>query len=154
MKKLFNLLFISMMAVICFSCSNNDDPELTYTDVEAQYEYIAKTLYTSDGQPAFTLTQTAGQYVAAAENRNVAFNFIEKMIGNDWDGKDVKIDLEEYGYVNVIGASEELLSEGIYNRLIINLRGYEPYTLTIIDKAKASEDNGYTGTGVITITGQ
>lgn len=151
MKKIFLFTLTAVMAATFASCSKDDEPsdyENTYDGVSI-YLNAVETLYIHDGadegKPAFTPTSEPGVYVAAAESPEDAYSFIVRLIENDkWDGKDVTISLGENGEsgsLKIIGQSATLLSNGIYNEVIVDIVDYQPYTLEILTAQNG--ENGY-----------
>ena len=152
MKKFLNLMITAILAVTIFSCSNNEDVE--NTSAKALYENVVTIMYNADNKlPAFAQTETDGVYIAVAEKVNVAVKFAEKVINKKLDGLTTDVNLNEYGTLKVINkiydSEKEPDSEGVYIQLIVNVKDYIPYTLLIIDKERANNDNGYTGTGIV-----
>ena len=149
---------IFLMSAVAISCSKDDEPndyEPTYDGVTVYINAIDN-LYTSDGQPAFTATTTEGIYVGVADSGEIAYGFICQILDNkDWDGKNVNVKLGENGELGSIKVVSEGLEDGIYDEVIINIKGdienYEPYTLQIISEEKAEDDNGIIGEGVIKV---
>lgn len=147
MKKLINLFLIAVIATAFASCSKDDEPgsyEPTYDGVSI-YLNAVETLYDSEGKPAFTPTAKTGVYVAAAESQAVSANFIKNILENpDWDGRDVTVSLGENGEsgsLKIVGATQALLTNGIYNEIIVDIKDYTPFTLQIITTQQA--ENGY-----------
>ena len=150
MKKLFQFMLMAVIVAAFNACSSDDEPEVSAADVKAQYENVVSVLYDADSKlPRFTPTLTEGIYVASAEDSSVSHRFIEKVIGESWDGQTTDFFLGEYGSLRLIGGNADMEAEGIYNEIIVNIKGYTPFTLRIIDTERANEDNGYTGTGVV-----
>ena len=158
MKKIFSLLMIFIAAATAVSCSKDDEPQdyqPTYDGVTIYLNAIDK-LYTSEGQPAFTATTTEGIYVGVADSGEIAYKYICQLIGNEkWNGKNVTVPLGENGKLGSLKVVSEGLEDGIYDEVIINIKGdeknYEPYTLQIISEEKAKDDNGIIGEGVIKV---
>ena len=158
MKKIFSSFMIFLMAAVAISCSKDDEPsdyEPTYDGVTV-YLNALDNLYTSDGKPAFTATITEGIYVGVADSGEIAYKYICQLIGNEkWNGKNVTVPLGENGELGSLKVVSEGLEDGIYDEVIINIKGdlenYEPYTLQIISEEKAEDDNGIVGEGVIKV---
>lgn len=145
MNKLYYLLIVAFVAFFS-SCSDNDEPENT-PNADVVYANAVKTLYEADKTPAFTLSDTEGVYLASAENAQISYKFICNLIDDpDWNGKDVTVSLGDKGSLKILGESPTLLVKGIYNSIIVDIKGYQPYTLQIITEEMA--ENGHFGDGV------
>ena len=147
MKKLFYLFILTLMSV-AVSCSNNDEPTNDDTAyIATVYTNAVKQLYAPNGEPAYTRTDSEGVYVASASSYDVSYNYICTLIDNkEWDGTDINIFLGENGTLKIVGETPSLLQQGIYNKIIVDIKNYEPYTLEIITKELA--ENGHWGDGV------
>lgn len=150
MKKLFSFILTALFIAGLAACSNKDDEpddyQPTYDGVAIYLNAIDK-LYTSDGKPAFTPTSTEGIYIGQADSEAIARNFICDLLQNeDWDGKNVTVNLGENGEEGSLKVISEGLEDGIYDEVVINIKGdlsnYEPYTLQIVSKEKAENENG------------
>lgn len=153
MKKSLFFLMLGWFAFALTNCSKDDEPQdytPTYNGVTIYINAVEK-LYDSDARPFYTPTQQEGVYVASAADYQTSYNFICNILENpSWDGKDVVVKLGENGEngtLKIIGSTQSLLSQGIYNKIIVNIKDYEPYTLEIITEQQA--DNGYYGGGVV-----
>ena len=153
MKKIFYFFMTAIMAMAVASCSKDDEPgdfKPTYDGVSIYLNAI-ETFYDNTGKPAFTPTGVEGIYAASASSYSQSAAFIANLIENkDWDGKDVTVKLGqngEEGSLRIIGETQALISQGIYNKIVVDIKGYTPsYTLEIITEEKA--DNGY-GEGIV-----
>lgn len=153
MKKIFAYLMMAAAFLAIGSCSKDDEPsdyENTYDGVSVYLNAIEK-LYDNNAEPAYTPSGQAGIYVASASSYGVSYSFISNLLDNpSWDGKDVTVKLGEKGEsgsLKIIGETDALLKQGIYNKIIVDIKDYEPYTLEIITEQQA--DNGYYGGGVV-----
>lgn len=152
MKKIFTFLMLAAAMIVATSCSKDDEPGAPTYDGVSIYLNAIETLYNSDGDPAFTPTTTDGIYVAVASTPQVARDYLSRLIGNnDWDGKNVTIPLGENGESGSLKIISQNLEAGIYDEVIVNIKGYTPFTLHIIDEERAKDDNGngYIGEGIV-----
>lgn len=142
MKKLLNLMMIAVMAVAFSGCSSDDEPEVS----SKLYDKVVNTFYNDSKEPVFTPSQVEGVYVAVASSQESSHAFIERLIGESWDGKTktIALGLAQLGSIQI----KENTEDGVYNEIIVNAKDYTPFTLKILDKERANEDNGYTGEGV------
>ena len=152
MKKILYLLIFSFLG-LTVSCSDKDEPadnNQVNNGVQVYLNAVEK-LYKSDGTPAFTPTERTGVYVASATDYQQSYNYICNLIeDSDWDGKDISVSLGkngENGELKVIGQNASMLQQGVYNKIIVDIKDYTPYTLEIITEEMA--DNGYVGDGVV-----
>ena len=152
MKKLLNLIMLSVLA-LTVSCSHKDEPgdyEFTYDGITIYIKAVTE-FYDNEGTPSFTATDIDNVYVGCASTYEGSYRFICNLINNPfWNGKDLTVQLGEKGEsgsLKIIGETSALLQQGIYNKIIIDIKGYTPYTLEIITQQMA--DNGYIGEGVV-----
>lgn len=145
MKNIFTYLMCLLAAVAVIGCSKADEPDSydsTYDGVSILMN-AEITLY-KDDKPAFTPSDDEGVYLAVASGQEKARSFIVELIENPkWDGKDVTIKLGEKGEdgtLTIIGGTPALLSQGIYNKIYVDIKSYPPYTLEII--TEESSENG------------
>lgn len=149
MKKILTFAFMMLLLSVS-SCSKDDEPGTPTPDGVSDYINAVQMLY-ADEEPAFTSTGTPGQYVASADSAEFAHEWIERLIGKSWDGKAVTVNFDEKSFIRLEAETQALLNQGIYDVLSVNFPGYPAFTLTIIDEARASDDNdGYGGIGVVT----
>lgn len=152
MKKFMKFMLMAVLVAAFNSCSENDG-EHDYTpegpDVKEQYASIVSTFYDADKQPVFTPTPDEGIYIAQTASSQRAHNYIVEVIRDEWDGKTCDINLGEYGTIKLIGGADT--EEGIYNEIIVNVKGYMPFTLKIVDQEWLKGDNagGYTSTAIV-----
>lgn len=136
-----------MIAVVAMmaSCSKNDEPDPPTYDGVSIYLNAVIAFYDNANQPSYTPSGTEGVYVGWTSSSEEAHDFICKILeSTSWDGKDLTLPLGENGEegnLTIIGSTPTLLSQGIYNKIIIDIKGYTPYTLEIITEQQA--DNGY-----------
>lgn len=130
------------MAVAFADCSKEDEPgdyENTYDGVSIYLNAI-QTLYDGEALPAFS-SLGGGVYAMAASSESEAHDFIARLIDNpDWDGRSLSLPLGEKGEcgsLKIVGGSEKLLQQGIYNKIFVDITGYTPYTLNILTEAEA-----------------
>lgn len=147
MKKIFSFLLTAILLGAFASCSKDDEPsgyEPTYDGVSI-YINALQTLYDKDARPPFTPSGRPGVYVAAASSYDASYSFISELLENpDWDGKNVTVELGEkgeQGTLKIIGKTDALLQNGIYNQIIVDIKDYTPYTLEIVTTAQG--ENGY-----------
>lgn len=154
MKKFMTWMLAAFMVFGITGCAGNDEPETPGSDGVAVYINAADMLYGDDDNPVFTPTQTPGLYVAQAASLEVSESYIKKLIlDENWNGKDITVNLDKNGYLKITGNSPSLTAEGIYNEVSVHFTDFEPFTLRILSEQRASDDNGYGGTGVVRITG-
>lgn len=148
MKKFLGYLLTFMVLTAINACSKEDEPsgyEDTYNGVNVYLNCI-ESLYDGEALPAYTPDPSAkGVYLAVADNETESHDFIKDLIENSsWDNRSVTIQLGEngeLGTLKIVGGSQDLLKQGIYNEVIADIKGYTPYTLHIITSELA--DNGY-----------
>lgn len=144
MKKILSLLFVAFATISFTSCSSDDEPEVSEYDGNKVYVNAVRMLYDLNGDPAYTLIGD-GVYAGQADSEEIAYEFISNLVGNpSWDNKDLTIRLGadgKQGALKILGSSSVLINQGIYNQIIVDVNGYQPYTLQIITSQKA--DNGY-----------
>lgn len=158
MKKILGILTLAIVACVFACCSKDDEPQ-DYTDTYdgvAVYINVTNTLYNSDGKPAFTPTGTDGLYIAAAESREVALDYVASLILNEkWNRDNVTVKLGENGENGSLKVVTRNLEPGVYCELIADIKGdeenYPPFTLLIEDMEKANEDNGVSHEVIIVI---
>ena len=142
------MIFVMTAAVV--SCSKDDEPndyEPTYDGVSILLNAIEK-LYNSESAPNFTESDIQeGLYLAQADSYQDSYNFIAELIENPkWDGKDVTIKLGENGEegsLKIFGKYNDVVDSGVYNRIIVDIKEFTPYTLDILTKEAAeNRENG------------
>lgn len=153
MKKIFSLLLTAVMAIAISGCSKDDEPgdyEPSYDGVSVYLNAIEQ-FYDGEAQPSYTPTDRKGVYAGYATSSQESYDYIAMILENDkWGNKDVTVKLGEkgeLGTLKVVGQTEALLNRGVYNEIIVDIKGYTPYTLEIITEKAA--DNGYYGGSVV-----
>lgn len=150
--KIFKLFFFLISVVAFAGCSDNDEPEIPDAQAKQIYETVVSKMYNQQTKtPVFTASNVEDVYMAVAEDAAKSQAFCEKIICGAWNGKDTYINLGAYGSVKVFETNESLSTDGIYNKMYVNVKDYEPFTLLIFDRERANGDNGYSGGGVAII---
>lgn len=154
MKKFFALMMVTLMMGMMVSCSNDDEPTV---DDSSLYASAVAMLYNGN-TPKFTATDTEGIYLAWAEDEAEVANFIIALTGDtSWNrNDDLKVTLGDKGSFTVKGQTGDMAAEGIFNEVVVNIKGYTPYTLRIVTEERAKDyenshwsEDGYSGGGVV-----
>lgn len=150
-------MMMAVALVMATGCSDDNEPDDQYV---SDFLNAIEILYNQEGQPNFTPTTTNGLYLAWAGDAGEVQKFIIRLTGNGkWTNtSDYTMNEDENGYLIVKATTPEMLSDGIFNEIIVNFSSdrYVPFTLQIITAEKAKDymnggpaHDGISGGGVV-----
>ena len=137
-KKIFTILFATMMVIaICSSCGNDDETKNDIRTGEEQVDLLIDQLILNIAQ--MCVDKKNGEFYLPVSSKDEAYRFCESLTGEKWDGKNRTVTLADaYGTVMLKAGSVE----GLYGTVIFrDVRHLDDMTLHLADPEYIKNDN-------------
>lgn len=138
-KTIVKFLIAFVMPLAFFACSSDSEPDSSVSG-KKEYELILATICDEDGEIAFGhLDNDPSQKIAYADDEKWATIFCATLLDNpEWNRKKATRSISDgFGSLTVTPSEEE----GVFYTVIFNLKGIDPFTLTIVTKEYYENEN-------------
>lgn len=134
------LLLLAVVISAMASCSSDDAPNSTARKDKELAEWIKNCVLDENGEIYFFRngTDESTYTLPAASAENAAW-VVEEITRTKWDGNAKTLTLGEEGSVSICGTEKE----GLYNKLVFNLKEIPAFTLEIVTSEYFDQNNEY-----------
>lgn len=134
-NRIFQVLLLAVMTFTAVACSSDDEPENNKASEQAAW--IRQAVLDNNGEIAFPASTRTGVYLLPAEDAGVARSLCEGIIGREWDGKALRLSLDDKGSVNLAPSTKE----GVYYELVFNVKDIPGFSLEVAGLEYCDSEN-------------